>query len=274
MLGVDHRILLFVETAVDRIASFDALDDVGDVVVAPVGQDGREIGHLQRRAAQFALPDRERDDRQCVPQTVIDPVVVFARRDVARPFVQKVGFQLAAEAEAVDVGFPHVEAVFDVFVTAVFEDVAQHVAEIGVARVGHRPAQVERRGVGMAFHHAVAVAESAVAGVAVRRREHALLQSDEPLHQLEGRPRRIFRLHGAVEHRLTFVVEHFHVVVAPVAAYHFIGVERGRGDHHQDLARRRLDRHGGTHLAPHQLFGEGLQAGVDRRDDVVARFGQ
>ena len=87
VFGVDHRILLFVETAVDRIAPFDALDDVGDVVVAPVGQDGREVGHLQRRAAQFALPDRERDDRQCVPRTVIDPVVVFARRDVARPFV-------------------------------------------------------------------------------------------------------------------------------------------------------------------------------------------
>lgn len=104
--------------------------------------------------------------------------------------------------------------------------------------------------------------------------QHPLLQADEPLHQLEGRARRVLRLHGAVEERVALVVEHLHVVVAPLPSHQLVGIIRRRRDHHQNLARRGFDRHGGPDLAPHELLAEQLQPRVDRRDDVLPGDGQ
>ena len=44
MLGVDLRIMALVETAVERIPPLDLLDDMRDVVITAVGDDGREVG--------------------------------------------------------------------------------------------------------------------------------------------------------------------------------------------------------------------------------------
>ena len=67
MLGCDHRVVPFIEAAVERITPLDPLDDVRNVVVAAVGDDRREIGQLKRRAAQLALTDRQREQRQRIP---------------------------------------------------------------------------------------------------------------------------------------------------------------------------------------------------------------
>ncbi len=106
VLGVDLRIMALVETAVERIPPLDLLDDVRDVVVAAVGDDGREVGQLQRRAAQRILPDGERDDRQRVPRPAVLAVVAAAVGDVPVALVEEVGTQLAAETEALDILFP------------------------------------------------------------------------------------------------------------------------------------------------------------------------
>ena len=101
-----------------------------------------------------------------------------------------------------------------------------------------------------------------------------LLQADEPLHQLEGRPRGVLGLHGAVEERTALVVEHLHVVVAALAPHQLVGIVRGRRDHHEDLARGGFDGHGGPHLAAHELLAEQLQPCVDRAHQVAPRLGQ
>lgn len=75
MLGVDLRIMALVETAVERIPPLDLLDDMRDVVITAVGDDGREVGQLQRRAAQRILPDGERNDRQRIPRPAVLAVV-------------------------------------------------------------------------------------------------------------------------------------------------------------------------------------------------------
>ena len=52
VLGIDLGIVAFVKTAVERILPLALLDDMRNVVVAPVGDDGRDIGQLQGRTAQ------------------------------------------------------------------------------------------------------------------------------------------------------------------------------------------------------------------------------
>lgn len=112
-----------------------------------------------------------------------------------------------------------------------------------------------------------------VARIALRGGEHPFLQADKPLHQLEGRSGRIGRAHGAVKQRTPLVAEHLHVVVAPFAADQFVGIVRGRRDHHQDLPRRRLDGHHRSDFAAHKLLGEELQPRIDGADDRSARLG-
>ena len=105
-------------------------------------------------------------------------------------------------------------------------------------------------------------------------RQHTLLHADKSLHQLEGRARRIFGLHGAVEQRLALVAQHAHIVVAALAPHQLVGIIRRRGGHNQNLARRGLDGHHSPHLARHELLGKRLKACVDRTHQTLARHGQ
>ena len=126
----------------------------------------------------------------------------------------------------------------------------------------------------MALHLEPPGLVAAAAHVPVRRAQHALLKPDQPLHQLEGRTRRIAGLHGTVVERLPLVAEHLHIMIAALAAHQLVGIVGGRGDHHQDFARRGLDGHRRADLAAHQLLAEQLQACVDRADEVTPRLGQ
>ena len=245
-----------------------------NVVIAAVGDDGREVGQLQRRTAQRILPDRERQHRERVPRTPVLAVIEGPVGDIAVAFVEEIRTQLAAEPEALDIGFPDVVALLHAPVFGIVEDVAEDIAEIGVARGGHRKAQIQRRSVGVAGHLQASGLIAHVAGVEVRRPQHPLLQTDKPLHQFEGRARRVSRPHRPVEQRLALVAEHLHIVVAAFAAHQLVGIVGRRGDHHQNLARRRLDSHRGPHLAAHQLLAQQLQACVDGAHEVAARIGQ
>ena len=61
------------------------------------------------------------------------------------------------------------------------------------------------------------------------------------------------------------------IAIVAVATHHCLGVECGRRDHHQNLARRRLDGHRSTHLARHQLLAEALQTSIDGARDAQTR---
>ena len=111
-------------------------------------------------------------------------------------------------------------------------------------------------------------------GITHGRSQHTLLHPDQALNQFEGRTGRITAAYGTVEQRLPFVIEQLHIVIAPLPSHQFIGIVCGRGNHHQNLARRRFDRHGSPDFAGHQLLGEELQPRVDRADDRLAGYGQ
>ena len=265
--------MLLVEAAVERVAPLHVLDDVGDVVIAAVGHDGRQVGHLKRRAAQLALTDREREHRERVPGTAVAAVVERTVGHVAVALAEEVRVEFAAEAEALDIAFPHVVPLLHVAVLRVVQNIAEHVAEVGVARGRYGIAQVEGRGVGVALHAQAPQAIALAAGMQVTRTQHPLLHADEALHQLEGRTRRIAGLHRAVVERLTLVAEHLHIVIAALAADQLVGIVRGRRHHHQDLARGGFDGHDRPHLAAHELLAEELEADVDRAGQAAARPG-
>ena len=241
--------------------------------MAPVGHGGHHVGHLKRCAAQFALSDRQRDDGQSVPSSPVGLVIKSRFGHVAVQLAREVRAELTAVSEAADVVRPQVEPFVYVAVFLVFDDVAEHVAEISVARVLDRSLQVERRVVLMACH-ASAVRVSAVTRISLLGDEHAFLQSDQALHDLERRTGRIGRHDGPVEQRPARVVEQLHVVVSPLASDQFVGIVSGAAGHNQYFSRSGLDRDDAAYLALHQLLGERLQSAVDRAGDRDARRGQ
>ena len=245
-----------------------------DVVITAVGDNGREVGQLQRRAAQRILPDGERNDRQRIPRPAVLAVVPAPVGDIPVALVEEVGTQLAAETEALDILFPGIVPFLDVPVFGIVQDIAEDIAEIGIARSRHGKTQVERRGMRVALHTPAPRLVALVADMQIRRPEYPLLQTDQALHQLEGRTRRVFGPHGTVIQGLAFVAQHLHVVVAALAPHQLVGIVRRRGNHHQDLPRGRFDRHGRPDLAAHEFFAQQLQAGVDGADDIFAGLGQ
>ena len=127
----------------------------------------------------------------------------------------------------------------------------------------------------MALHLAtLGIGVTTVAGVAVTRFEHTLLQADQTLHQLEGRTRGIVRRHRAVIERAVGVLQQFVIVQSQVLTYQIVRIVGRRRHHQQDLARRRLDRHNATNLTLHQLLGQLLQLGIDRADQRATGNGQ
>ena len=152
--------------------------------MAPVGDRSHHVGHLQRGAAQLALPDRQRDHGQSVPSAPVGLVVKFGGGDVPVQFAGKVRSEFAAVPETANIVRPHAETFLDVFVFFVFDDIPENVAEVGVAGVRDGCLQVERRSVRVAFD-AAPVRVSSVTGIGLRRRQHALLHSNESLDHFE-----------------------------------------------------------------------------------------
>ena len=105
-----------------------------NVVIASVGDDAGQIGQLQGGATHLALSDGKRQQGERIPRPVVTPVVERPIGNVPRTFVQEVRAQSVAESETLDVFAPDVESFFGAAVFGIFENVAEYVAEIGIAR--------------------------------------------------------------------------------------------------------------------------------------------
>ena len=71
----------------------------------------------------------------------------------------------------------------------------------------------------MASQLALSEMVSHAAGVGCRRSEYAFLKAYEAVHELEYRPRRVWRLHCSVEHRLVWIGEDLVVVLSEVSKH-------------------------------------------------------
>ena len=109
------------------------------------------------------------------------------------------------------------------------------------------------------------------AGIHHIRPQDALLQADEPVHQLEHRARRVGRLHRPVVHGLVGVLRDFIPVFADIGQ--LLHVDAGGGNQGQDLARGGFDGHDGPHLVFHELLPVLLEGGVNGGDNVAPRDG-
>ena len=119
MFGIDLRIVFFIEPAVDRIPVVNALDHMGNFVISPVRDGSGEIGHLQRRATQLALPDRQRNNRQAVPTSTVSLVVKRRGRHIAVQLAGEVRTQFTPESETAHIIVPYIQTLLDVPVFAV-----------------------------------------------------------------------------------------------------------------------------------------------------------
>ena len=95
------------------------------------------------------------------------------------------------------------------------------------------------------------------------RRDHALLQSGQRVEDLERRSRRVAALDGAVEERLLGVAQESAPLRGLDAERERVGIEGGRGDVGQHLARVGIDGHHGAGLPGHGVDDRLLQVEVD-----------
>ena len=169
-----HRVVALIEAAVERVAPLDMLHYVGDIVVAPIGNRCRQIGHLEWRAAELTLTDSHRNHRQRVPPRVV-VIVELRRGDKTASFGGKVGAEFLAEAEATHILGPIViSSLHNTSSGGIVEYVAEYVAEIGVAGVGRGLLEVEWRAVLVALHTSADVV-ALFTGVAAVGGNHTLL---------------------------------------------------------------------------------------------------
>ena len=275
ILAVDARLVACVVLLVaQRIGAVEA-HHVGRDIVAAVGHNGGQVGHLDGHHRHLALTNRVRvDGREGPPLFAIPAVVVGRVGDVAcrEAALGQVDIQLLAEAEAQHILAPYGQAILrvliDTFILTLLYHTAIDLIEVGVAThldsLLHRPG----RGVVVATHQAL-VAHKAAVG-----RNHTQVKCHHRLRHLEDGARRILTHQGSVEHRLGQVAVQLLVVLAADASHQQIGVVAGSAHHSQQLARRRLQRHHASALVGHQLLGILLQVGVERRVEVHALLRQ
>ena len=110
-----------------------------------------------------------------------------------------------------------------------------------------------------------------MAGVGHFRAQHALLQADESIDQLEHAAGRIRCLHRAVVHGLVRVTGNVVPIFADIGQHAHVDT-RGRYQR-QNLSGRGFDGHDAAHLVLHQLLPQLLEVGVDGGDDVPPRDG-
>ena len=93
-----------------------------------------EVGKVDRRAADLALSDGQRDDGCGFPATLtIISVVVFRIRNESSEFGREVAAQLLSESETHHIFPPFVQSIVDTIIFRVFKDGTQHITVICVA---------------------------------------------------------------------------------------------------------------------------------------------
>ena len=103
------------------------------------------------------------------------------------------------------------------------------------------------------------------------RSHDSFLHSDQTVHKLEYRTRRVVCLHRTVEHRLIWVRSDFRIMLSDVRKH--VHVNTRTRNHSEDLACRRFDGHKTAHLVLHKLLTVVLEFGVNGRGDVLAGYG-
>ena len=138
VLGVNAAVDAFRELVVGIVFAADSLDNVRFDVVAVVGDDTQQVGHLQWGGARFALTDTHGNDGVAVPVAAIFTVEVVGGGNGSRQLVGQVSVKLLSEAQAVDVIAPSRVAFLYRFVFLFVRDnVVEGFAEECVARMLH-----------------------------------------------------------------------------------------------------------------------------------------
>ena len=102
----------------------------------------------------------------------------------------------------------------------------------------------------------------------------AVLQGGQGDHGLEGRAGRIGRRQRLVEQGLAFIFGQGLVIGRRHALDEQIGVEAGRRQHAQHIARAAVHHHGGAGILAEHLQRPVLDVGVERQGDILARHGR
>ena len=108
---------------------------MGHVVVAAVGNCSAEVGDLQWREVDFALPDGDTDDCQAVPRTLVGLVIELGIGYKPPLFAIKIDAEFITKPHADHIVAPSIHSNVHV---RIFPSVAHHViespTEIGIAR--------------------------------------------------------------------------------------------------------------------------------------------
>ena len=272
-LPVHHRI---VRATIDGVylAILHGADNVGNEVVAAVRHGGGQIGYLQGRGRDFALPDGDGDNGKSVPVVADVLVVELGIGNHATGLAGQVHAQLIAIAHSHEMVLPARHSALHR--TVLFRGAKHTVeipAEIGIAGSGDGRHKGDGRTVAVATYVQALVVETATAGEGGLRRDDALLQADEGLRNLEGGAWGIGAHDRTIEHRAFLVVLEHLVILAAVATDKRIGVVGGTRGHTKDFARAGFDGDNRAELTLQQTLGQGLQVHVDAEREVLARLG-
>ena len=244
---------------------------MGCVVIAAVGNDACQVGHLQGYNLHLALSDAVGvDGGECPALLAVPLVVECGVGDVARLDVGQVCGQLDTKTEAVHVVVPDGEAILAVFVYvfvfALLDDTAVGVVEVRVA--GHFDGLLHTpcRGV-------VVAADDFVAHKARGRGDDAQMQGNHSLCHLEDGAGRILGLQGSVEKGFGYVLVQLFEIGSADTPYEQVGVVAGCGEKGEHFACGRLDGHDAATLVGHHFLGILLQVGIDGGVEVLSLDG-
>ena len=99
-------------------------DHVRHIEIAAVGNRCRQVGNLQRRRIDLALPDGDGDDGQSVPRALIGTVVELSIGYQTTLLAWQVNAQSVAETHRDHIVTPRVHGLLD---RTVFRAIANHV---------------------------------------------------------------------------------------------------------------------------------------------------
>ena len=244
-------------------------EDVGDVVVAPVGQDGSEVGKVQGGTTQFALSDGQGNHREGTPTAAaVHPVVEGGIRDVATLLSREVTAQLFAKAETLDQFPPVGEGGLNRIVCRVVQDVAEQFAVIGIAGHHDRFPEIHGGRVGVATDADARGSEAIVAPVFGVCAYDTILQANQCVDQFENGARGLGGHYSPVEHGFERVRGNVSIVFADFGQDG--NVDPRTGNHRKYFSGGGFYGDDAAHLVLHEVFPVLLEFCIDGGADIAA----
>ena len=87
-------------------SALDGMHDMGDIIVAAVGDSGTEIGYLKGSGSDLTLTDGDGNDGKGVPRTAISLVVILGIGNHSSSLSREVDAKFIAETHADEVVLP------------------------------------------------------------------------------------------------------------------------------------------------------------------------